>query len=354
MCSMQSITVTKSFETTFCSAIHNENSMKLMFLATLDAILRRGSFAAAAEEIGLTPSAVSLQVKRLEEHLGQPLFVRSARVAQPTPLARELALSTRDALAALEALRHKSSPIVSGRVVLGTIRTVQSSTLPPALHEVRRRYPELVVRAVQGDSDGLMQQLKSGVIDAAVIIRPSAGRSGRFHWHPLAHERFVLIAPPDSKGNSLTELLRVYDWIQFDPALVSGRMAANYLHRVAPRMRGAVELDSIDTIVALVSDGLGISIVPKPRHPISEVHPVRELALSQPAQSREIVFVSRALDVDNRRVTAIREAFALAYASAEQRSNPRSPQEGLGRPAKSIGRKSPRTAARKPLVPGRV
>src|SRR6187431_1298842 len=93
---------------TFCSSTHNKNSMKLLFLATLDAILRRGSFAAAAEEIGLTPSAVSLQVKRLEEHLGQPLFVRSGRVAQPTPIARELALSTRDALAALEALRHKS------------------------------------------------------------------------------------------------------------------------------------------------------------------------------------------------------------------------------------------------------
>jgi DNA-binding transcriptional LysR family regulator len=232
----------------------------------------------------------------------------------------------RDALAAMEALRLKSTPIVSGRVVVGTIRTVQSSTLPPALHEVHRRYPQLVVRAVQGDSDGLIQQLKTGLIDAAVVIRPSAGGSGRFHWHPLAHEPFVLIAPPDSKGDSLTDLLRVYDWIQFDTALVSGRMAANYLHRVAPRVRGAVELDSIDTIVALVSDGLGISIVPKPRHPISEVHPVREIPLSQQAQSREIVFVSRALDVDNRRVTAIREAFVFAYAPVERRSSARPPR----------------------------
>jgi DNA-binding transcriptional LysR family regulator len=301
--------------------------MKLMFLVTLDAILRRGSFSAAAEEIGLTPSAVSLQVKRLEEHLGQPLFVRSARVAQPTPLARELAVTMREALAAMEALRHRSSPIVSGRVVVGTIRTVQSSTLPAALHDLRRRYPELVVRAVQGESGALMQQLKAGVIDAAVVIRPSAGGSGRFHWHPLAHERFVLIAPPDSKGDSLQELLRSYDWIQFDPAVVSGRMAANYLHRVSPRTRGAIEIDSIDTIVALVSEGLGVSLVPKPRHPISVVHPVREIPLNTQAHSREIVFVSRALDVDNRRVTALREALAKVYAGAEQRSAPRTGHE---------------------------
>src|SRR3954470_12959136 len=134
--------------------------MKLVFLVTLDAILRRGSFAAAAEEIGVTPSAVSLQVKRLEEHFGQPLFVRLARVVQPTPIAHQLVQTMRESLAAMEALRLKSTPVVSGRVVVGTIRTVQSSTLPPALRELRRRYPELFVRAVQGDSAALMQQLK--------------------------------------------------------------------------------------------------------------------------------------------------------------------------------------------------
>jgi len=290
--------------------------MKLLFLATLDAILRRGSFAAAAEEMGLTPSAVSLQVKRLEEHLGQPLFVRAGRIAQPTALARELALATREALSLMESLRAKSTPTVDGRVVLGTIRTVQSSTLPPALIEVRRRYPQLVVRAIQGDSDALMQQLKTGVIDAAVIIKPSSGGTGRYHWHALAHEPFVLIAPPGSQGDSLGELLQTHDWIQFDTALVSGRMAANYLHRAAPRARGSVEIDSIDTIVALVSAGVGVSVVPKPRHPISVVHPVREIPLKVAAHAREIAFVSRALDRDNRRVIALREAFDFAYAQS--------------------------------------
>ena len=90
-------------------------------------------------------------------------------------------------------------------------------------------------------------------------------------------------------------------------------MAANYLHRAAPRARGSLELDSIDTIVALVSAGVGVSVVPKPRHPISEVHPVREIALNLHAHAREIAFVSRALDGDNRRVIALREAFEFAY-----------------------------------------
>lgn len=290
--------------------------MKLVFLATLDAILRRGSFAAAAEEIGLTPSAVSLQVKRLEEHMGQPLFVRSSRVAQPTPVARELARSMREAMQAMEELRLKSTPVVEGRVVVGTIRTVQSSTLPPALKEIRRRYPLLVVRAVQGDSDALMQQLKTGVIDAAVVIKPAAAGAGRMLWHPLAHERYVLIAPLGSRGDTLPELLRTHDWIQFDTALASGRLAASHLHRAAPRARGSVEIDSTDTIVQLVSAGFGISIVPQLRHPISEVYPVREIALDPHAPRRQIAFVCRTLDRDNRRVIALREAFDVAYAQS--------------------------------------
>ena len=222
----------------------------------------------------------------------------------------------REALAVMDSLRARSTPAVEGRVVVGTIRTVQSSTLLPALFEVRRKYPRLVVRAIQGDSEALMQQLKSGVIDAAVVIKPSSRAGGRFHWHALAHEPFVLIAPPGSSGSSLAELLRSYEWIQFDTALVSGRMAANYLRRAAPRARGIVEADSIDTIVALVSAGLGVSVVPKPRHPISEMHPVREIPLNIHARAREIAFVSRALDRDNRRVIALREAFGFAYAES--------------------------------------
>ena len=289
--------------------------MKLEFLDTLDAILRRGSFAGAADEMGLTPAAVSLQVKRLEEHFGQPLFVRSARVAQPTPMARELAQTMRDALSAMEALRVRSTPVVEGRVVLGTIRTVQTSILPDALFEVHRRYPKLFVRAIQGDSGTLMQHLKTGVLDAAVVVRPAAGGASRFHWVSLTNEPFVLIAPPDSVGNSLAELLKKYDWIQFDTTLVSGRMAGRYLRRLAPRARGSVEVDSIDTVHALVSAGRGISVVPKRTHLISKVLPIREIPLDD-AHEREIAFVCRAMDKDNRRVLALQEAFHLAYRRA--------------------------------------
>jgi DNA-binding transcriptional LysR family regulator len=285
--------------------------MKLQFLDTLDAILRRGSFAAAAEEMGLTPAAVSQQVKRLEEHFGQPLFVRSARAAQPTKMARELGETMREALSAMEALRVRSTPAVEGRIVIGTIRTVQTSILPAALLEAHRRYPKLFIRAVQGDSGVLLDQLRTGTIDAAVLVKPSPV-AARLHWVTLTRESFVLIAPPDSRGNTIAELLKTHEWIQFDTTLVSGRMAGRFLHRLAPRARGMVEVDSVDTVHALVSAGRGISVVPKRTHLISKVLPVRELPI-EGAGEREIAFVCRAMDKDNRRVAAMQEAFSRAY-----------------------------------------
>src|SRR4051812_22981301 len=98
--------------------------MNVAMLKTLVAIVDRGSFAAAAREVGCTPSAVSLQVKQLETWFGRVLFDRSARTVKPTPLALEAAAIARDVAAKLEALRMRPSLAVSGRVRLGAIATV--------------------------------------------------------------------------------------------------------------------------------------------------------------------------------------------------------------------------------------
>lgn len=289
--------------------------MKLAFLGTLDAILRRGSFAAAAHEVGLTPSAVSLQIKGLEEYFGQPLFDRSARTARPTPFARELSSNIQGALATIDALRDKRSPTVSGRIALGTIRSVQTTTLPATLLKLRALHSQLEVRLVQEDSAVLLQLLKAADIDAAIVVRPRAGGSSRLSWRNLARESFVLLAPPNTKSDSVVELLHSHEWIRFDASLTGGRIAAAFVRRIAPRARSTLELVSIEAIVAMVSAGLGVSIVPRLRGPLRAAYPVREISLGRHAPTRQIAFVCRAADTENRRVTAIREAFENIYAT---------------------------------------
>src|SRR5262245_46115209 len=115
--------------------------MNVAMLKTLTAIVDRGSFAAAAQEVGCTPSAVSLQVKQLEVWFGQLLFDRSARTVTATPFALEAAAVAREVSARLEALRQRPATTVAGRVRLGAIATVQTGLLPAALRTVRDRHP---------------------------------------------------------------------------------------------------------------------------------------------------------------------------------------------------------------------
>jgi DNA-binding transcriptional LysR family regulator len=292
--------------------------VKLAFLNTLEAVLRRGSFAAAAHDVRLTASAVSLQIKELEKYFGQPLFDRSARIARPTPFASELAASVRGALATIEALRDRRSPVVAGRVALGTIRSVQTATLPAALLELRTRFPWLDIRLAQGDTPVLLRDIKAGELDAAVVVRPEMGGSSRLCWRNLARELFVLLAPPDVKGDSVVELLHKHEWIRLDTSMTGGRIAASFVHRVAPRARARLDLVSIEAIAAMVSSGLGVSVVPSLRGPLREAYRVREIGLGRRAPVRQIAFVCRAADLDNRRVSAIREAFEHAYGAASQ------------------------------------
>lgn len=287
--------------------------MKFEFFITLDAILRTGSFAGAADDMGLTPSAVSLQVKRLEEYLGQPLFDRSGRTSKPTPLARELAENVRTALEAVEAARTRQTIALTGRVVLGTIRSLQPTMIPLVLGEISRRHPDLNVRVIQGDSVELLDQLKAGRLDGAALIRPTSGGSSRLYWQDLVRQPFVFVAPPDTGELTVNALIKRYNWLQFDTSLTSGRVAASHMHKIAPGLKPRFELESIEAVLSMVSSGLGVSIIPRIRGSMTAAYPVREISLGKNAPVRDIAFACRGVDADNRRVMALKDALMVSY-----------------------------------------
>ena len=289
--------------------------MNVAMLSTLVAIVDRGSFAAAAQEVGCTPSAVSLQMKQLEAWFGQPLFDRSARTVKPLPFALEAAAVARDFAGRLEALRARPASTVAGRVRLGAIASVQTAALPQALRAMRDGHPALTVEVLLDDSAELLGDLKAGRIDAAVLIRPASGGSSRLAWQNLAKQPFVMLVPPGAQGASPHELLQRFDLIRYDPSLTGGRIAAQYVQRVLPQARCAMEVRSIDAIVAMVSAGLGVSIVPRPRKALLEAHRVREVPLGRGGPTRQIALVRRRADSGHRNIDAVFRALVSAYAA---------------------------------------
>lgn len=193
-------------------------------LRTFIAVCRHGTFAAAGERIGLTQSAVSSQVKRLEEALGFALFERTGRSATLNA-AGQTTLARAEEICALYAkLGELPDDAASGGLLrIGAIASAQSTLVARALARLRKELPLLRVHVSPGVSMRLMDELDAGTIDAAVIIRPPFGILPELAWQPLVQEPYVLIAPRKLPGKDWRALLREQPFLRYDRASFGGR-----------------------------------------------------------------------------------------------------------------------------------
>ncbi|MEY2891537.1 MAG: hypothetical protein RJA98_1445 [Pseudomonadota bacterium] len=288
--------------------------MKIEMFDTLDAVLRGGSLAAAASEMNLTASAVSMQMKQIEAWLGQPLFDRSGHAIRPTPLAHEVSVAMRQGLEHLQSLRRRSGVVVEGVVRLGIIGSMLPVLLPGTLSELRTRYPRLELRPNSGRSTGLTDAVKSGELDAAVVAEPPGGGSARLRWQALLRSEMRLIVPPNATEMSVAALFKAYEWIRYDRNTISGMLGARYVTSQVRTGHGALELDSIQAIIAMVSAGLGIALVHLVDAGFCQSYPVHFVRLGRGAPAVQLSLVSRKADAENRPLRAVSEAVTSALA----------------------------------------
>lgn len=150
-------------------------------LRSFVAIAESGSFTRAARQVFRTPSAVSMQIKRLEETLGQSLFVREARRVRLTPEG-EMLLSYGRRLLKLneEAVASFLAPSLEGTVRFGTPDDVGTRILPGVLSQFARSHPAVQVDVIVGRSADMIRQLDRGKLDMVLVTAGSRGlESGR-------------------------------------------------------------------------------------------------------------------------------------------------------------------------------
>lgn len=159
-------------------------------LRTFVAIAESGSFTRAANQVFRTPSALSMQIKRLEETLGKTLFIREARQVRLTPDG-EVLLSYGRRLLKLneEAVTQFLLPAICGTVRLGTSDDVGTRILPGVLAQFARSHPATQVDVVIGRSVDMIERLDAGELDLIVVTAGNDGQeTGRgkvVHSEPL-------------------------------------------------------------------------------------------------------------------------------------------------------------------------
>lgn len=295
--------------------------MELRQLKTLVNILDHGGFAAAGEAIGLTQSAVSLQVKALEDELGADLFDRSKRPPQPNAKAIALVRKAREILRMCSDLSDFSEEQLSGSLQLGAVPSVQATILPDALKKLRLIHPDLFISIEMGLSDELTRSVYRGVLDAAIISGPTKLSPG-MSWHPFVSEALVVIAPKSCEGDDTVEILQTNPYIRFKRNTWTGELIGNTIKDLNIKVKTVVETDSLDSVWNMVACGMGVSVVPYIWHKNNSTHDaVHDTTKYRPENiqilplgdnSVELItgLVQRSSDPKSRLLQALYEAFA--------------------------------------------
>lgn len=157
-------------------------------------VAERGGFTLAGQALGLTQSAVSLKVKRLEELLGKPVFTRGAKQVALTREGESLLAYARRMLALNEeAVRQFVAPPVSGRLRLGVADHFVPRHLAPTLARFARTWPEVRIEVEVGRSHELRASLAREELDLVLGKR----RDGETEGRVIFTEAVVWAAGPD-------------------------------------------------------------------------------------------------------------------------------------------------------------
>lgn len=250
-------------------------------------IVDAGSFSSAAERLFVAQSALSRQVRDMEEALKVPLLLRDARRFELTPAGRSLYGDARRILAALE--EAAASAVNAQRGNEGTLHLLHSSSVPlhgpilALLREHAEHYPGVAIEVSQASSEQQALDIHEGRADVGLAREPILRRYGNLCHRPLYEEALVALVPADHALADRTAVALAA--LQGECFVATPhRERGGLSHRVAELCRAAGFQPVMAPVrsrkwsqMALVQGGFGISIVPESMARLAPpgVHPLR-------------------------------------------------------------------------------
>lgn len=273
-------------------------------LTLFQLVAETGSFTRASEKAGLTQSAITRQIRGMEDRLEVALFERTTRrvcLTRAGQLLREKSKTILDAadelLDEVRRLLGKAPPTLR----VGVARSIGLAYLPGYFFAFQRRHPEVQLQVTHQASREILASLEGGNLDAGLVCPPPRLPPSLKVTHRFSDE-FTAIAPPQFSRASdvasvtmkqLKKLFASQRWLLIDRQGFTGRRLNHWLRAQGWLIEPAMELDGFDVIVNLVSLGMGISLVP---HRVLALYGprrvVRRIAI-RPRFSRELAVVVR-------------------------------------------------------------
>ena len=276
------------------------------------AVARSGSVAAAAALVHSVPSNLSARIRKLEEELGAPLFVRETRGMRPTP-AGEVLLEYAERILALsdEARLAVSEAAGEGGVLrLASMETTAALRLPPLLASFAATHPRVALSLSTGTSEGAVQAVLERRADLAFVGGPL--RHDRLAGAVAFVEELVLAVPA---GVNSVEQANTRAMLVFRSGCAYRARTENWFrHRGEPTSH-VMEFGTLDGLLGCVGAGMGVTLLP--RAVVERPHLAGQVAALAIADGRVETWLIRHRDA---RPTRAMEDFAALVSGVAARA----------------------------------
>ena len=243
--------------------------MQLESLKMFVDVVETGSFSRAAQLNHVTQSAVSQQIRALENRYEQRLLSRSARQVTPTPAGERLFRGCKEILARFSEVEgeiREQATEVSGTCNVSCIYSVGLHELHTIQKELLRTHPKVNVRLNYRRSDQVYDDVILGAADLGLVAYPQA-RAG-VDLVPFRDDKLALILPPGhplaGKGKVSMTAITGLPFIAFDREAPSRKGIDKLFRDKGLELNPTMEMDNVETIKRAVELGLGVSILPIP------------------------------------------------------------------------------------------
>jgi LysR family hydrogen peroxide-inducible transcriptional activator len=304
--------------------------MTLTELRYLVAVARERHFGKAAEACFVSQPTLSVAIKKLEEELDVKLFERGSNEVTVTPLGMEIVHQAHLVLeqaAGIKALaRHGKNPL-SGPLRLGVIYTIAPYLLPDLVRQSIERVPQMPLILQENFTVKLLEMLRAGEIDAAVLAEPfpDAGLATA----ALYDEPFQIAVP---KKHPLARRKRISaEELKNETMLLlgTGHCFRDHVLEVCPEYAGfssnaegirkSFEGSSLETIKYMVAAGMGVTVVPQLSVPAEPERHITYIRFADPVPTRRIVLAWRRSYTRYEAIAEVRNAIYACALNGVQR-----------------------------------
>ena len=228
-------------------------------------------FATAAERCFVTQPTLSMQIQKLEDDLGTKIFDRSKQPVIPTETGQEIIAQARivvhETRMIYQLIKDKQG-LMQGELKVGIIPTLAPYLLPSFLHPFVVKYPDVKIKFREMNKDIIIDQLKSGRIDAAILVTPLHENS--IMEYPLFYEELVAFVSKDNTAYTKSNLLPADIELKELWLLQEGHCFRNQVLnlceiKMQPNQESHFEYEAgnIDTLRKMVEINNGVTILPE-------------------------------------------------------------------------------------------